>query len=901
MNGFIIPFGPYAGWVLDFDDPLLPFQANMLGYAFDHAGEFIEVAHIHIVPVWEEYSGDGVRIGTVEWADFMHSELFLSPYFSELHDFLLEYTSTFHGTLTTGIFGAAANNDMGFVGVAYGASIAGTNVVGARQIAGPSFAQLDYTLFDVINASAYGGGLFVGSGMSAIYSDIAIERSGLGAILVKSAGNYGADDASVNAQFDAVFFEQILVGRTFGDGITHDSDFGANVHITAPLVSAFDDGLVISTDNVGDAGRVYATGSASLHDDYSVEASSLFSRYTDAGYDLAELGLDTGNYYLGGGTSSTAPIVTGVVALMLEAAAKGNVFTPESAGGHDLGWRDVQEILALSARHTGSALDAGYDDLHYAEHHPWTVNGADILNGGGLHHAADYGFGMVDAHAAIRLVETWQLTRHSDNLVTQELSRSVGGQEFSFGNPIELTFEMTGDTLDLDVAQIQFQMGHDVWQEIQITLISPDGTESIVIDTPWLDYDYENNTYSPDWIHGVEFDWLATSRVFWGEASSGTWTIVIEDMVDNDNGGYVNDMTLILKGDLASEDDTYYFTSDWSLMNAYNGGVPTLSDAVGDNTINAAPIMEDISLKLAPGSTAIIGGDVAFRLSADAVFTMAIGGDGDDTLVGSVGDETLYGMRGNDTIWAGAGDMGSDAVYGGKGHDLIGAGAGDDLVVGGYGKDTLFGGSGDDTLVAGDYEGGTWVATTLATNSVWGGSGSDQLYGDRGNDTLGGGLDGDYLFGSAAHDILFAGKGDGADTLDGGAGEDTLYGGGGDDVLFGSGGNDLVFNGAGADSVDGGDGDDTLWGGGGDDTLTGGAGADVFAFGASNGNDTITDFDVDSDILDLRAAGITDASALADLAVADGQNVTLMISNTLSITLTGITISDLDELTLITE
>ena len=56
---------------------------------------------------------------------------------------------------------------------------------------------------------------------------------------------------------------------------------------------------------------------------------------------------------------------------------------------------------------------------------------------------------------------------------------------------------------------------------------------------------------------------------------------------------------------------------------------------------------------------------------------------------------------------------------------------------------------------------------------------------------------------------------------------------------------------AGNDTVDAGAGDDTIIDGGGDDTLTGGTGADTFAFLPGHGNDTITDFDIDNDEIDL--------------------------------------------------
>ena len=70
-----------------------------------------------------------------------------------------------------------------------------------------------------------------------------------------------------------------------------------------------------------------------------------------------------------GGTSAAAPLVAGVVALILEA-------------NPNLGWRDVQHIFVNTSRIT---------DEHDAD---W------VTNGGGYHHNHKYGFGLVDAAAA---------------------------------------------------------------------------------------------------------------------------------------------------------------------------------------------------------------------------------------------------------------------------------------------------------------------------------------------------------------------------------------------------------------------------------------------------------------------------------------------------------------------
>jgi Ca2+-binding RTX toxin-like protein len=102
--------------------------------------------------------------------------------------------------------------------------------------------------------------------------------------------------------------------------------------------------------------------------------------------------------------------------------------------------------------------------------------------------------------------------------------------------------------------------------------------------------------------------------------------------------------------------------------------------------------------------------------------------------------------------------------------------------------------------------------------------GNDQLSGGRGNDLVVGGA--------------------GNDQLSGGSGRDELLGGNGNDLLLGNGGNDTLI---------GGNGNDTLFGGLGRDVLTGGNGNDLFVLRPGTGTDTITDFQVGKDLIDLPA------------------------------------------------
>jgi Ca2+-binding RTX toxin-like protein len=95
-----------------------------------------------------------------------------------------------------------------------------------------------------------------------------------------------------------------------------------------------------------------------------------------------------------------------------------------------------------------------------------------------------------------------------------------------------------------------------------------------------------------------------------------------------------------------------------------------------------------------------------------------------------------------------------------------------------------------------------------------------------------------------------------ADVINGQRGKDRIDGQGGDDLLRGGYGKDTCLGGNGKDILVGGDNKDSLMGGNGKDTLTGGEGKDKFSFNSpTEGMDTITDFSVVDDIIQVAKAG----------------------------------------------
>ncbi len=170
----------------------------------------------------------------------------------------------------------------------------------------------------------------------------------------------------------------------------------------------------------------------------------------------------------------------------------------------------------------------------------------------------------------------------------------------------------------------------------------------------------------------------------------------------------------------------------------------------------------------------------------------------------------------------------------------IQANAGVDIINAGAGSDTINAGASGDTINAGD------DADTIQLSD---GFGSDVITGGEGTST--GGLDLDILDASALSsgvDVTLSGSEvgtltDGTDTANFSEIESFVLTDQ-DDIFDGSSATTSV-------TVDAGTGDDTITGGTGNDTITGGTGNDIFQIINATGIDTITDFVVGEDMLDV--------------------------------------------------
>ncbi|MBW4652270.1 MAG: S8 family serine peptidase [Kaiparowitsia implicata GSE-PSE-MK54-09C] len=629
------------------NDPLFQYQWHILntGQTWGTLG-----MDLNVVPVWQDYTGAGVLVGVLDdGVAYFHPDL-ANNYDAEAQYDAAELDGDAapnsewdnHGTAVAGIIAGEMDNNEGGVGVAPGASIAGIRIdfgdyLTFEQHAADALMQM--ANFDVVNNSwGYNYPFYDNVAeplfqpyQTALTNAVQTGRDGKGTIVVFAGGN--ARDGGDNANYHN------LENSRFTIAVAALNHFGVHTYYSTPgaslLVSAFggdqwDDGIV-TTD---------------------LPPSKTTSTDSD-GYN-----------YSFGGTSAAAPMVSGVVALMLEA-------------NPNLGYRDVQTILAYSAQQTD------------ANNPGWAINGAKNWNGGGLHVSHDYGFGLVDALAAVRLAETWTLQSTTAN--EQSLSAiSTPALPIPDLSTVSDSIQLSGG-LQVEQVEVALDLTHTWIGDLTVTLTSPTGTQSVLVSQPGKD-----DSWEPFGLSDSDIKFTLSSVHHWGEVAEGTWTLTVTDSQGFD-AGTLNSWTLTLYGNALSEDDVYIYTNDFALVGA-DASRLTLSDAEGTDTINAAAVTANLWIDLRSGNTSQIAGQ-SVVIDATTVIEHAIGGDGHDVLLGNAASNTLYGKRGNDTL---RGLQGNDSLFGGQGNDLLVGGAGNDLLVGGAGHDTLHGGGGNDTLTGGN-------------------------------------------------------------------------------------------------------------------------------------------------------------------------------------------------------
>jgi hypothetical protein len=701
--------------------------------------------------IWQEYSGAGVSVGVYDnGIEYTHPDL-AANYDASKHVIVdgqaldpspSGIVTAEHGTAVSGVI-AAVDNDVGGVGVAFGASITGVNIFGGpadingADISGFSQAIYQAWTFDIINNSWGATPDFnneTNAAMLAAFAgfEYAVQtgRGGLGTIVVKAAGN---DWDSSQGDFLNASRYTITVAAHDQDGdASWYTNRGANVLVSAPSSgsSADGDAGILTTDETG--GEGYAAG------DYT---------------------------YGFGGTSSATPVVAGVVALMLDA-------------NPNLGWRDVQSILAYSATKIGDVPGAtapvpadsdgdGVADTTVdfpIEFFDWFYNSASDWNGGGLHFSEDYGFGGVDAYAATRMAEVWSLfgaAQVSTN--EQSFTGIMQSPALAFDNQwVEASYTYAGPQMELEYVEVyvSYTSGGGLMglfgdmEDVSIELVSAEGSVVSLMQAA-SDYTGTNEFLNP--LQGLEsggtVTWTFGVNAFRGEDLTGDWTVRIVDVANDfiSDGGVLNSFQLTFYGAAPTTDDVYHYTAEMLTLGlAGDAGRTTLDDAGGDDWFDFSASGGTIFSDMSVGGTTTLNGVTIIETTGTTVIENAVSGDGNDTLLGNGVANQLYGMRGDDTLSGGAAN---DTLSGGAANDTLWGGIGDDLFL-------FYLGDGQDWI--GDFTAGLDTEDVIALYGFSYDAFGDLVLTDLGGSTLinlGGG-DGITLAGVApgalaADDFLF--------------------------------------------------------------------------------------------------------------------------------------------------
>ena len=351
------------------------------------------------------------------------------------------------------------------------------------------------------------------------------------------------------------------------------SDDGRLHRISSVELDALREGVQTGRGGLGEV-YVWAAGNGGTRDrvDYDPYASSRYTIavgaigdldvrafYNEQGSSLLTVAHSSGNFRSiftttsgsgftdsFGGTSAAAPLASGVVALILQA-------------NPGLTWRDMQHVLVNSARMNDPASPS------------WTVNGA------GHAISYDYGFGAVDAGAAVTLAQSWTNVG-PETLVDPGVI--VVGAQIPDDDPVGVSQLVQIDRdIRVEHVEVVLNVGTPFIGDLRIILTSPQGTESILA------------TERSDPQDDLTDDVFTTVRN-WDEPSLGTWTLTISDRQ---------------AGDVAT-------WTDFRLL-IYGAAAACPADLTGDGVLDAADLAAFIALFSAsdPGADLAADGTIDVR------------------------------------------------------------------------------------------------------------------------------------------------------------------------------------------------------------------------------------------------------------------------------------------------
>ena len=416
---------------------------------------------INVQDVWETNKGEGIYVAVVDReVDYDHEDLRDNINRTLSHDYIEEdqlvLRPTGHGTSVAGLI-AARDNELGVRGVAPRATIVGYNYLENGTLLNRADALTrNMDLVAVSNASFGKTGTGHPRPVSQTYT-MALETGvsqgfgGKGTFYVHSAGNSHSYTSHVNLREQKNFYAVTTVCSVESDGTRADySETGYALWVCAPIAK-------VTTEN--------------------------WNRYSD---DF-------------GGTSSAAPLVSGVAALIRSAHPS-------------LTWRDVKLILAASAQHNDP------DNASWRE-------GALEYNSvtERYFYNPEYGFGVIDAEAALDLAESWT------NLPPMKSTGADSGEidltipdltEDGDSTTVTRELFLNSDVGFTEFVEVTIDFHHPAFRDLDIEIESPSGTFSK------LTVPSEKNGLRRSELYST---FRFGSAAHLGEDPSGVWTLRVTD------------------------------------------------------------------------------------------------------------------------------------------------------------------------------------------------------------------------------------------------------------------------------------------------------------------------------------------------------------------------------------
>lgn len=472
-----------------FNDPLWTHQWYL--YDTRNMPDVPEIDH-RVTKVWDMgYTGKGVVVTIMDdGLEWNHTDLFDNYAPDASYDFNDDDSDPFprydslnynnHGTRCAGEVAMVANNKKCGVGVAYDAKVGGIRMLDGDVIDALESISLAFNVegIDVFSASwgpTDDGRTVDGPkqlALEALHKGVTRGRRGLGTIYVWASGNGGSKGDNCNC-----------------DGY-------ASSPYTLSVSSASQRGRF---PYYGEkcASTMAATYSSGAYTDQKIATSDLHNQCTTEHT----------------GTSASAPLAAGIIALVLQA-------------NPSLTWRDVQHLVAWTS-----------DFEPLKDNRGWKRNAVGLL------YNSRFGFGLLDAHEMTKAALNW-------TNVPQQTLRSVqprpqhrfpiqlkSGQEASVTFEVEDASGTQNRMHSLEHVQVHVDIEYSRRGGLDAYLESPSGSVSVLLFRRAKD------------ISRMGFrNWTFLTVHFWGENPTGLWKVVFRDKYGKGQSGSINSVSLTLRG-----------------------------------------------------------------------------------------------------------------------------------------------------------------------------------------------------------------------------------------------------------------------------------------------------------------------------------------------------------------